>query len=57
MRRIWNLGFREITSSAKVIDTPDDLRGFKMRVPPSPISLAIFRSLGASPVTINSAEI
>ena len=28
-----------------------------MRVPPSPISLSLFQSLGAAPVTINSAEI
>jgi TRAP-type C4-dicarboxylate transport system substrate-binding protein len=33
------------------------LRGFKMRVPPSPISLAIFQGLGCSPITINSAEL
>ena len=57
MQRIWDQGFREITSSAKQINSPDDLRGFKMRVPPSPISLQIFQSLGAAAVTINSAEI
>ncbi len=57
MHHIWDQGFRQITSSAKQINSPDDLRGFKMRVPPSPISLQIFQSLGSSPVTINSAEI
>jgi TRAP-type transport system periplasmic protein len=57
MRRIWDEGFREITSSAKPVRTPEDLHGFKMRVPPSPISLSLFQSLGASAVTINAAEL
>jgi tripartite ATP-independent transporter DctP family solute receptor len=57
MHRIWDEGFREITSGTKQISTPDDLHGFKIRVPPSPISLSIFQSLVASPVTINAAEL
>jgi TRAP-type transport system periplasmic protein len=57
MRRIWDEGFREITSSTKPVRTPEDLHGFKMRVPPSPISLSLFQSLGASAVTINAAEL
>ena len=57
MRRIWDEGFREITTSTKPINTPDDLQGFKIRVPPSPISLSLFQSLGAAPVTINAAEL
>ena len=57
MRRIWDEGFREVTSSTKQIDTPEDLHGFKIRVPPSPISLSLFQALGASPVTINAAEL
>jgi tripartite ATP-independent transporter DctP family solute receptor len=57
MRRIWDEGFREITSSTKQVMTPADLHGFKMRVPPSPISLSLFQSLGAAAVTINAAEL
>lgn len=57
MHRIWDEGFREITSSTKQISTPDDLQGFKIRVPPSPISLSLFQSLGSAPVTINAAEL
>ncbi len=57
MTRIWDEGFREITSGTKPIKTPDDLQGFKIRVPPSPISLSLFQSLGASPVTINASEL
>lgn len=57
MTRIWDEGFRQITSKSKVIATPADLAGFKMRVPPSPISVSLFKSLGAAPVTINIAEL
>jgi tripartite ATP-independent transporter DctP family solute receptor len=57
MHHVWDEGFREITTGTKPINSPDDLHGFKMRVPPSPISLAIFQSLGASAVTINVAEL
>ena len=57
MRRIWDEGFRQMTSSTKPINTPADLHGFKMRVPPSPISLSLFQALGAAPATINVSEL
>ena len=57
MHLIWDEGFRQITSSTKQINAPADLHGFKIRVPPSPISLSIFQSLGASATTINAAEL
>lgn len=57
LHRIWDEGFREITSSSKPIKTPDDLHGFKIRVPPSPISLSLFKDLGAAATTINASEL
>jgi len=57
MKKIWDEGFREITSSTKPIVTPADLSGFKIRVPPSPISLSLFKGLGAAPETLNVAEL
>jgi TRAP-type transport system periplasmic protein len=57
MKKIWDEGFREITTSTKPIVTPADLSGFKIRVPPSPISLSLFRGLGAAPETLNVAEL
>jgi tripartite ATP-independent transporter DctP family solute receptor len=57
MHRIWDEGFRQVTSSTKQIKTPQDLQGFKIRVPPSPISVDLFRGLGAAPVTLNIAEL
>lgn len=51
------MGFREITTSTKPIHTPEDLKGFKIRVPPSPMNLSLFKDLGAAPSTLNSAEL
>jgi tripartite ATP-independent transporter DctP family solute receptor len=56
MAKMWELGFRQMTTSTKAINAPADLRGFKMRVPPSPISLSMFKDLGAAPMTLNAAE-
>lgn len=56
MAKMWELGFRQMTSSTKPINGPADLHGFKMRVPPSPISLSMFKDLGAAPMTLNAAE-
>ena len=55
--RVWDEGFRQITSSTRPINTVDDLHGFKIRVPPSPISLSLFQYLGAAPITLNVAEL
>jgi TRAP-type C4-dicarboxylate transport system substrate-binding protein len=33
LEKSWNHGFRQVTSSTKPILTPDDLSGFKIRVP------------------------
>jgi tripartite ATP-independent transporter DctP family solute receptor len=57
MDKIWDMGFREITTSTKPITSPTDLRGVKIRVPPSEMNVSIFRDLGAAPVTMNSVEL
>ena len=54
--KIWDNGFRIITTSSKPIKAPDDLNGVKLRVPPSPLWTSMFKGLGASPTTINFAE-
>jgi tripartite ATP-independent transporter DctP family solute receptor len=57
MPYIMEGGFRQIISASKVIKTPDDLRGFKIRVPLAPMSVSLFSKLGASPTPINVAEL
>jgi len=57
MEKIWDNGFRQITSSTKPIATPADLKGFKIRVPVSPLWTSMFEAFGASPTSINFAEV
>src|ERR1700742_3576135 len=49
---MWDNGFRQITSSTKPINTPDDLKNFKIRVPVVPLWVALFSAFGAAPVRI-----
>ncbi len=57
MPKLWNNGFRQMTSGTKVIRTPEDLRGFKMRVPVSRIFVSLFRGLDAAPTSLNFSEL
>ncbi len=55
--RMWDNGYREITSSTHPINTPADLKGFKIRVPVSPLWTSMFEAFGASPASINFNEV
>ena len=57
MDKIWDNGFRQITTSTRPITQPGDLQGLKIRVPVSALWTSLFRSLGASPTGINFAEV
>ncbi len=57
MDRMWDNGFRQITSSTHPIQNPNDLHGFKIRVPVSPLWTSMFKALGAAPISINFAEV
>jgi tripartite ATP-independent transporter DctP family solute receptor len=57
MDRMWDNGFRQITSSTHPIKVPADLKGFKIRVPVSPLWTSMFQALGASPISINFSEV
>jgi tripartite ATP-independent transporter DctP family solute receptor len=52
LEKTWDNGLRQITSGSKPIQTPADLKGFKIRVPVAPIQVALFQGLGASPVSL-----
>src|SRR3978361_2179192 len=57
MDKIWDNGFRETTSSTKPINGPDDLKGFKIRVPVSPLWTSMFKAFDAAPASINFSEV
>jgi tripartite ATP-independent transporter DctP family solute receptor len=53
---MWDNGYRQITSSTHPINAPDDLKGFKIRVPVSPLWTSMFKAFGAAPASININE-
>jgi tripartite ATP-independent transporter DctP family solute receptor len=55
--KIWDNGYRQITTSTKPINTPEDLKGMKIRIPPSPFWVSMFKAFESSPATINFAEV
>ena len=54
---IWDNGFRVVSTTARPIRELADFKGLKLRVPVSPILIAMFRALGASPVGMNASEV
>jgi tripartite ATP-independent transporter DctP family solute receptor len=55
--KMWDNGFRQITTSTKQIKTPDDLVGLKIRVPASPLWTSMFKAFGSQPASINFSEV
>src|SRR6201985_1945522 len=55
--KIWDNGFRQTTSSTKPITGPGDYKGFKIRVPVSPLWHSMFKALDAAPASINFNEV
>ncbi len=55
--KMYDNGYRQITSATKPIKTPDDLNGFKIRVPVAPLWTSLFKAFGASPTSINFSEV
>lgn len=54
---VWENGFRQITNSAKPINTPADLAGIKLRVPSGEWRVKMFQSYGASPSPMSFSEV
>ncbi len=54
--KMFDNGFRQITSGEKPVKSPDDLKGLTIRVPQSALSTSLFKSFGASPQGINFGE-
>ncbi len=58
MKKIWDNGFRQITSSSnKQLNSVDDLKGFKIRVPVTALLTSLFSGLGAQPSSISYNEL
>lgn len=51
------LGFRHITNKVRPIESPEDLKGLKIRTPSSELRIAAFKALGAAPTPIPYSEL
>ena len=54
---MWDNGFRQTTSSKAPVTSAKDLDGLKIRVPVSPLSISMFKSLGAAPASLQFSEV
>ncbi len=57
MDRMWDLGFRQITTSNRPIRNADDLVGLKIRVPVAPSLVTLFKTLKAAPLSMQFTEV
>lgn len=55
--KMWDNGFRHITTSSKPVNSPADLKGLKIRVPVGALWTSMFKAFGAAPTTINFNEL
>ncbi|WP_426443290.1 TRAP transporter substrate-binding protein [Bradyrhizobium genosp. P] len=58
LRKVWDNGFRQITSSSnRQLNSVDDFKGFKIRVPVTALLTSLFSGLGALPSSISYNEL
>ncbi len=55
--KMWDNGFRQTTTSSKPIESAKDMNGLKIRVPVSPLSIAMFKALSAAPASLQFSEV
>lgn len=53
----WENGLRHMSNNKRPINVPDDLKGLKIRVPNSPLTIEFFRMLGAAPTPMGFGEV
>ena len=54
---VWENGFRHVTNSKRPINTPDDLKGIKLRVPEGKWRVKMFQAYGANPAPMKFSEV
>lgn len=54
---IWENGFRQITNNRQAVNTPEDLKGIKLRVPSGEWRIKMFQAYGASPSPMPLSEV
>jgi tripartite ATP-independent transporter DctP family solute receptor len=54
---LWDNGIRHVSNNVRPITKPEDLAGVKLRTPPDPITVDIFKGLGANPIAMQFSEL
>lgn len=54
---LWDNGIRHVSNNTRPITKPEDLAGIKLRTPPDPITVDIFKALGANPTPMAFSEL
>jgi tripartite ATP-independent transporter DctP family solute receptor len=54
---LWDNGIRHVSNNVHPIETPEDLKGMKIRTPPDEMTVDIFEALGANPTPMNFSEL
>ena len=55
--KAWDAGFKQMCNGLRTINGPDEVKGLKVRVADAPMTIDLYRALGASPVAINVNEL
>ena len=50
-------GIRQVSNNKRPVNTPDDLKGMKLRTPADPATVDMFQAMGASTQQINFSEL
>ncbi len=54
---VWENGYRHITNNKRPINTPDDLKGIKLRTPEGKWRVKMFQAYGANPSPMKFSEV
>ena len=54
---VWNRGARNLTTNSKVVKSPRDLQGLKIRTTQNPVHVAAWKALGAIPTPMAFGEV
>jgi TRAP-type transport system periplasmic protein len=54
---VWENGYRHITNNRRPINTPEDLKGIKLRVPEGKWRVKMFQTYGANPSPMKFSEV
>jgi tripartite ATP-independent transporter DctP family solute receptor len=55
--KTWDSSLRQFENNSRAVNTPDDLKGLKLRVVPGAVPIALLRAFGATPTPMAYREV